>query len=254
VAEINARDTKLIQYLNDAYAKERELEATLRAHIPSIDRAPYKKRLQDHLRETKAHAKSVERRIRQLGGKADRVAVPDAAARVQEVASKGLDALRGTGDAEKLLKNARAQFRNEFEEIANYMSIETLAESVGDIETAKLARGIRREEERMAKFLERQIAALTKAVAKEEIPAAQRRRKPAARRKPARRPAASSAAATAKKASPRTGAKASKPRASSSARSGSPARSRAAKPRSAGSGRSASARSGSGSRSRRSRS
>jgi hypothetical protein len=42
---------------------------------------------------------------------------------------------------------------------------------VGDKETAKLARSIRREEERMANFLGKQIETLAKAVAKEEIPA-----------------------------------------------------------------------------------
>ena len=31
-------------------------------------KAPYRKRLQQHLRETKAHAKGLERRIKKLGG------------------------------------------------------------------------------------------------------------------------------------------------------------------------------------------
>jgi rubrerythrin len=82
--------------------------------------------------------------------------------------------LRGTGEQEKLLKNAKTQYWNEFEEIGFYAGIEALAESVGDKDTAKLARGIRREEERMAKFLERLIPRLTKGVAREEIPAALR--------------------------------------------------------------------------------
>ena len=47
---------------------------------------------------------------------------------------------------------------------------------MGDTETAKLARDIRRDEERMAKFLAGQITGMTKQVAREEIPAAQRRR------------------------------------------------------------------------------
>jgi hypothetical protein len=75
-----------------------------------------------------------------------------------------------------MLKNAKTEYWNEFEEIATYTAIETLAETVGDKDTAKLARGIRREEERMAKFLEGQIPQLTKGVAREEIPAAERRR------------------------------------------------------------------------------
>jgi rubrerythrin len=91
-------------------------------------------------------------------------------------AAKGpLHALRGTGESEKMLKNAKTEYWNEFEEIATYTAIETLADTVGDKETARLARGIRREEERMAKFLEGQIPQLTKSVAREEIPAAERR-------------------------------------------------------------------------------
>ena len=50
MAEINTRDTKLIQYLNEAYGKEMELETSLQAHIAMTTKAPYKKRLQDHLK------------------------------------------------------------------------------------------------------------------------------------------------------------------------------------------------------------
>jgi ferritin-like metal-binding protein YciE len=182
----NARDLKLIQYLNEAYGKERELETALTAHIAMTERPPYKKRLQQHLKETKGHARQVERRIKQLGGKAEIVAAPgvagEAASAVTAAASKAvaaaqgpLHALRGTGAQEKMLKNAKTEYHNEFEEIATYSAIEALAESVGDRDTAKLARGIRREEERMAKFLERQIPVLAKGVAREEIPAAERR-------------------------------------------------------------------------------
>ena len=33
MSETNTRDAKLIQYLNEAYGKERELETALQAHI-----------------------------------------------------------------------------------------------------------------------------------------------------------------------------------------------------------------------------
>jgi ferritin-like metal-binding protein YciE len=52
--ELSTRDAKLIQYLNEAYGKEKELETALQAHIRMTKRPPYKKRLQDHLKETKA--------------------------------------------------------------------------------------------------------------------------------------------------------------------------------------------------------
>jgi hypothetical protein len=84
-------------------------------------------------------------------------------------------ALRGTGEAEKLLKNAKTQLMNEHEEIGNYLAIETLAEALRDRDTAKLAREFRRQEERMAAFLSKLIPTLTKAVVTEEVPAAQRR-------------------------------------------------------------------------------
>src|ERR671914_3131868 len=186
MADQTVRDTKLAQYLNEAYGKEKELETALQAHIGMTTRPPYKKRLQQHLKETKGHARSVERRIKQLGGKAEATPAPgpvgEVASAVTSVASKAvsaakgpLHAIRGTGEQEKMLKNAKTEFSNEHEEIATYQAIETLAETVGDNETAKLARGIRREEERMAKFLAGQIPTLTKAVAREEIPAAERR-------------------------------------------------------------------------------
>ena len=66
--EIKTRDLKLIQYLNEAYGKERELETSLQAHIAMTTRAPYKRRLREHLTETKGHAQALKRRIKQLGG------------------------------------------------------------------------------------------------------------------------------------------------------------------------------------------
>ncbi|HEU0023026.1 MAG TPA: DUF892 family protein [Thermoleophilaceae bacterium] len=197
MSETSVKDAKLIQYLNEAYGKERELEVALQAHIGMTTRPPYKKRLQDHLKETKTHARTVERRIKQLGGKAEAGPIPgpervaEVASKVTEAASRGLaaakgplHAIRGTGESEKMLKNAKTEYSEEFEEIATYTAIETLADSVGDKETANLARSIRREEERMARFLERQIPALAKGVAREEIPASERRsaRRPRARR------------------------------------------------------------------------
>ena len=185
--ELNARDLKLVQYLNEAYGKEKELETALTADISMTTDKPYKNRLQDHLKETRSHSRQLKSRIKALGGKAEEVSAPgpeavsNVASAATSLANRAVAAakgpghmLRGTGEKEKLLKNAKSQYWNEYEEIATYTAIEALAEAVGDKETAKLAREIRREEERMAKFLERQIPKLTKAVAREEIPAALR--------------------------------------------------------------------------------
>jgi ferritin-like metal-binding protein YciE len=179
--EVNARDAKLIQYLNEAYGKEKQLETALQAHIKMTEPATYKKRLQQHLKETKSHAKELQRRIKKLGGVAEAVDVPgpdavaEAARRALASAQGAVQTVRGTSIQEKLLKNAKDEYHEEAEEIANYTAIEALAEAVGDKETAKLAKTIRRDEERMAKFLEKQIPRLSKAVATAEIPAAERK-------------------------------------------------------------------------------
>jgi len=184
MAEPNARELKLIQYLNEAYGTEKQLETALQAHIQMATRSSYRKRLQQHLTETRRHGREVERRIKQLGGKAETVAIPvgaEAAQRVQSMAGRALaaaqgplHALRGTGEAERQLKNAKTEFASEAEEIATYTAIEALAVAVGDRETERLAKAIRREEERMSGFLERLIPQLTKAVATAEIPRALR--------------------------------------------------------------------------------
>ncbi|HET6829721.1 MAG TPA: hypothetical protein VFH44_00095, partial [Solirubrobacterales bacterium] len=58
---------KLVQYLTEAHGKEKELETALVAHIELASRATYEKRLKEHLKETKQHAKLTERRLKKLG-------------------------------------------------------------------------------------------------------------------------------------------------------------------------------------------
>jgi ferritin-like metal-binding protein YciE len=172
MATLTERDSKLVQYLNEAYGKEKELEAALEAHIGMTNRAAYKKRLQKHLRETKDHARRLERRIKQLGG--DTQALQRLAGQATAALKGPLHALRGGNEDERLLKNAKTEYSEEAEEIATYTAIEAFAENVSDSETAKLARAIRREEERMANYLQRLIPQLTRAVVRAEVPSDQR--------------------------------------------------------------------------------
>ena len=179
MAEETVRDAKLLQYLNEAYGKEKELEAALQAHIGMTTRKPYAKRLREHLTETKDHGRQLERRIKKISGKGParvQSVAGQAAGQAKSLAKGPLHMVRGTGEAEKMLKNAKTEYWNEHEEIATYTAIEALAESLNDGETAKVARAIRRDEERMAKFLERQIPVLAKEVVREEVPAKERRR------------------------------------------------------------------------------
>jgi rubrerythrin len=79
-----------------------------------------------------------------------------------------------TEQAETHLRNAQEEFREEHVEIAIYSRIEALATAVGDRETAQLAKSIRRDEERMAKFLLAEIGRLVKDVVRADIPRDQR--------------------------------------------------------------------------------
>jgi ferritin-like metal-binding protein YciE len=250
--EPNARDAKIVQYLNEAYGKEKQLEAALQAHIAMTTRPPYKKRLQQHLRETKNHAKQLERRIKKLGGKADlpeqvAEAVAEVAGKVAAAARGPIEAVRGTGESEKMLKNAKDEYAQEHQEIAHYSALEQLASAVGDKDTAKLAKAIRREEERMASFLGKLIPQLTKAVAKEDIPAKERSAASGARRRSTskRRSAAAKSGGATKSASGKS-TRAKSGTTSRSTRS-SAAKSRTTKPRTTRARSSSSTNSGSGS-------
>jgi ferritin-like metal-binding protein YciE len=203
MSDPNERDAKLVQYLSEAHGKERELETALQADILLTSKPAYQKRLKQHLKETKAHAKLLERRIKKLGGGG--TAVQTVVAKATAAAKAPLHAVRGSGEAEKMLKNAKTQYVSEQEEISTYLALETFATKVGDKETAQIARGIRKEEERMARFLEGQIKQLATAVVQEEVPRGQRGGSSKAKKRGSKKASAKPAAKGAKKASAKKG-------------------------------------------------
>src|SRR5689334_4946588 len=183
MSDTPVRDAKLADLLNEAYTKEKELETALEAHLAATTRDDYERRLKEHLRETKSHATAVSKRITQLGGEATTVSVPGpegltrAAKGVQDVVGKAkaaaqtpLDAVRGSGEQEKMLRNARQEFHEEAYEIATYTVIDSVATAVGDRTTAELARSIRRDEERMQKFLAELLPSLATDMVHDEVP------------------------------------------------------------------------------------
>jgi ferritin-like metal-binding protein YciE len=177
------RDSKLVQFLNEAYTNELRLEMSLQAHADVTSHDEYAKRLKAHLKETKSHATQLSKRIKQLGGTPETVDAPgpEAVGKVlggltsrfdrAKVAAQGtLQSARRAGEQERMLHNARMQYADEAQEIATYTVIESLATAVGDKETAKLARAILRDEEKMQKFLAELLPELVAGVAHDEIP------------------------------------------------------------------------------------
>jgi ferritin-like metal-binding protein YciE len=205
---LNARDAKLVQWLTEAYSKEAELEADLTAHISLTEKMSYKKRLRKHLTETRDHKRRVGARIKQIGGTASASSLPGVPNAVGEAAGKAVAAVKGqvgaaraavSPQAETHLRNAQEELREEHVEIAIYTRIEAFATEVGDKETAQLAKAIRRDEERMAKFLDAELVRLVKDVVRSEIPRDQRatpRRRSTRRRSTSRAAGARSRTAT----------------------------------------------------------
>src|SRR3954451_23528950 len=196
--ETPARDAVLVKYLNEAYGKEKQLEQNLTVLIGRAqNHKSLKKGFQDHLRVTKNQARGLQQRIKALGGKAEISAdlpgpdrITEAASAVTNVANRAVamakgpvQLLRGTGEADNMLRNVRDAFWNEAEEIGHYNVIETVAEKLRDRDTVKLAKQFRREEERFQKFLERQINTLAGQVIKEEVPSSERRTTSGTRRR-----------------------------------------------------------------------
>jgi ferritin-like metal-binding protein YciE len=222
MADINERDTKITQWLGEAHAKESELEADLTAHIALTQKAAYKKRLQQHLKETREHKRRVASRIKRLGGTPTDGRIPGVPGPVSELAGKALATAKGqvgaaraavTAQAETHLRNAQEELREEHVEIALYNRIETFATEVGDRETAQLAKSIRRDEERMAKFLDAELRRLVKDVVRAEIPREQR---PTASRRRTRRSGSSASSRRSSSSKSRRGSSSSSRRGGSS--------------------------------------
>lgn len=133
MSETPTRDAKLVQLLNEAYTKEKQLETALQAHVEVTTRDDYAKRLKDHLKETKSHATQVSRRIKQLGRNPETVSlsgpeglskaaesVSDVVGKAKAAAQGPLHAVRGSGEQDKMLRNARTEYQEEAHEIAIY--------------------------------------------------------------------------------------------------------------------------------------
>jgi ferritin-like metal-binding protein YciE len=179
---LNARDTKLIDWLDEAHANEVRLHTSLGTELSAITKPTLKKRLQEHLGETEQHERLVAERIEQLRGATGGFDAPALVSAVGEAAGKAMAAVKGqiaaraseAGAEEAQVRVAQAQLREEHFEIALYTAIEAFAEEVGDADTVKLARAILRDEQRTARFLADQLPKLVRDFVRAEIPREQR--------------------------------------------------------------------------------
>jgi ferritin-like metal-binding protein YciE len=138
---------KLVDYLQDAHALERNVLTRLGSLIASSPDPEVRDRLRRHVHETDRHLRIVNDRLRALG--ACRSMVADATAVVPAMFKGLFDQVR----PDRQGKVGRDVYITEHVEIAAYSLLERLAERAGDHETAEAASFIRTEEEEMADWV-----------------------------------------------------------------------------------------------------
>jgi ferritin-like metal-binding protein YciE len=171
---MNSAEQKIVQYLNEAHASEVALVSVLRSQISMAPGGSYRDGLEKHLEETRDHAERIQQRLDELGEGASPLQA--VVGFTETMIGQGLalakapfDLMRGSGDEEKTLKNAKDACATEALEIATYTALERLASRVGDSQTARLAASIRGDEERMLQRLTSEISELTDAVVGADI-------------------------------------------------------------------------------------
>lgn len=148
---------QLITWLNNAYAMERNLIKVLENHAKDAREFPaVHERDEQHLAETRGHAKAVERCLQLLDEKPSTMksAMGDVMGLVQGAAS-GMY-------RDELMKNFLSDYAMEHFEIACYRSLIAAADDLGETEISQICSGILAEEEEMAAWLEERIPEVTR--------------------------------------------------------------------------------------------
>jgi len=165
----------VVKLLVEAHSNELALISTLNAHLSMTESGTYRTLIRNHIRETERHADLIQKRLTQLGYSRS---LPVAAyGLVQNVVKQGLvmakgpvDMIRGrTNVQEKMMRNAMDEAMTEGLEIASYDTIESVARSIGDHETAELAAQIRVDEEAMLEGLRKEIPLLADAFVRSSV-------------------------------------------------------------------------------------
>jgi ferritin-like metal-binding protein YciE len=148
----------LLSWLRDAHAMEQQAETMLSATIGRLQHYPdLRRKLEQHLEETKRQQQLVNDCISRLGG--DNSAVKDAMGKMVAMGQ----GLSGLFVDDEVIKASLASYTFEQMEIASYRILVAGAEAVGDVTTAAVCTRILKEEEAMAAWLEQQMPNLVRA-------------------------------------------------------------------------------------------
>ena len=148
---------QLATWLNSAHGTEVSLIKVLENHAKDARDIPMMHmRLEQHLEETRRHAKMVENCLSLLGEKPSTTkSILGNLTGMVQGASTGMF-------KDELIKNCLSDYAAEHFEIACYRSLVVAAEDLGEREIAALCREILGEEEAMAQWLADQIPETTR--------------------------------------------------------------------------------------------
>ena len=155
---------KIVDWLNDAHSMELALVETLERHAKDAEGDPeVKSRIEQHIEETRRQAETVAGCIESLDGKVSAA---------KGVFGKMFGAMQGMANRpmpDTMVKNALADYAAEHFEIASYRALIEACQKAGEKDVANKLKGILKEEEAMAKFLEKKLpGAVEKALADAE--------------------------------------------------------------------------------------
>ena len=150
-------EERLMQWLRDAHAMEKQSEKILSALAGRIESYPQlKSKIESHFRETQEQAKRIESCIERRGG--DTSLLKDAGAQLLAMAQ----GFTGIFAGDEVMKGSLASYTFEHMEIASYRILIAAAEEVGDDETSRICRKTLGEEEAMAAWLAENMDPLTR--------------------------------------------------------------------------------------------
>jgi ferritin-like metal-binding protein YciE len=149
-------DERLLQWLRDAHAMEKQAETMLSGMEERIENYPHlRKRLAQHLKETQHQAQRLDDALGRLNSSPS--TIKDTAASLTTMMTNLGSALAG----DEVMKGLLAGYTFEHYEIGSYRILVTTAETLGDKETARILRENLREEEDMAQWLSQNIDQIT---------------------------------------------------------------------------------------------
>ena len=157
--EINRKvaEKHFMDWLRDAHAMEEQAETMLIATASRIEHYPdVKRRVEEHIEETREQARLLETCIRRRGG--DTSAVKDLFGKMMATGQ----GMAGMFASDEIVKSGLFSYAFEHFEIASYRNLIEAARIVDDPETMAICERILQEEQAMADWLQQNMAGLTR--------------------------------------------------------------------------------------------